>query len=410
MERGVAGPPLLPAELLSVGSELTVGDTRDTNAGELARDLTERGVRVLRLGAVPDELDTVRTAMEAASGRADLVVTTGGLGPTPDDLTREAVAALVGEEPTIDPEMEAWLRDRFERRGMAFPESNLKQAWRIPSAEALPNPNGTAPGWLVRLSNERIIVTLPGPPREMRPMWRDEAIPRLAARGLGREIVARTYRLHGIGESHVAELLGEELLRSADPQVATYARVEAVDVRVASSGPGAGARVAAAADVVEERLGRYVWATGDTTWAEAVEAALAERRWTLAIAEFGMGGALTALLGGLDAVVRCESTTADGGEATDLEALAENVRSAAQVDIGVAARAIPRGEDTALSVTVLTPAGERTERRVAFLGGSIGRSRAAMSVAAVLLNTLRDGPEGAPQASAARRAPGRSGS
>ena len=140
----------MTAELLSVGSEITVGDTRDTNAGELARDLTARGVQVLRLQALPDDLEVVRGALEAALGRADLVVTTGGLGPTPDDLTREAIAALVGEEPTIDPEMEAWLRDRFERRGMAFPEVNLKQAWRIPSAEALPNPNGTAPGWLVR--------------------------------------------------------------------------------------------------------------------------------------------------------------------------------------------------------------------------------------------------------------------
>ena len=217
------GRRLLTAELLSIGSEITVGDTRDTNAGELARDLTARGVQVLRLQAIPDDLEVVRGALEAALGRADLVVTTGGLGPTPDDLTREAIAALVGEEPTIDPEMEAWLRDRFERRGMAFPEVNLKQAWRIPSAEALPNPNGTAPGWLVQAAEGRIVVTLPGPPREMRAMWHDEALPRLIARGLGREIVARTWRLHGIGESHVAELLGEDLLRAPDPQVATYA-------------------------------------------------------------------------------------------------------------------------------------------------------------------------------------------
>ncbi|HEU5204229.1 MAG TPA: competence/damage-inducible protein A, partial [Candidatus Limnocylindrales bacterium] len=150
-----AAQPLLTAELLSVGSEITVGDTRDTNAGELARDLTKRGVQVLRLGAVPDDLAVVRAALEAAVSNADLVVTTGGLGPTPDDLTRESIAALVGEEPTIDPDLEAWLRDRFERRGMAFPEINLKQAWRIPSAEPLPNPNGSAPGWLVRLPDER---------------------------------------------------------------------------------------------------------------------------------------------------------------------------------------------------------------------------------------------------------------
>ena len=386
-----AGQPMLTAELLSVGSEITVGDTRDTNAGELARDLTQRGVRVLRLGAVPDELAVVCGALETAVARADLVVTTGGLGPTPDDLTREAVAALVGEEPTIDAEMEAWLRDRFERRGMAFPEVNLKQAWRIPSAELLPNPNGTAPGWLVRLPGERVVVTLPGPPREMRAMWHDEAVPRLTRRGLGREIVARTYRLHGIGESHVAELLGDALLRAEDPQVATYARVEAVDVRVASSGPGAQGRVANAAAVVEDRLGTYVWASGDTTWAEAVSTALADRGWTLAFIELGMGGALTALLGGLDAVLHAESDAAVHDDVA-VDGLAAEIRVKHPADVGLAVQAVPRGEDTALTVAVSTPLGHRTERRLAFLGGPIGRSRAAMAAASVLLNTLREEP------------------
>jgi nicotinamide-nucleotide amidase len=381
---------LLTAELLSIGSELTVGDTRDTNGGELARDLTARGVRVRRITAVPDDLAVVRDALEAALERADLIVTTGGLGPTPDDLTREAIAALVGEEPTIDPDMEAWLRDRFERRGMAFPEVNLKQAWRIPSAESLPNPNGTAPGWLVRRPDGRVIVTLPGPPREMRPMWQDEALPRLARHGLGREIVAYTYRLHGIGESHVAELLGEELLRAEDPQVATYARVEAVDVRVASSGPGAEERVDAASAVVRERLGKYVWATGETTWAEAVAAALEQRRWTLAITELGLGGALTALLGELDAVLHCESSAAGDGVEADLSARSDTARVAAGADVGLAVRAVPRGEDTAVTVTVRTPSGERTERRLAFMGGSIGRRRAAMAAASVLLTALRE--------------------
>ena len=395
MDDRAAARPLLTAELLSIGSELTVGDTRDTNGGELARDLTARGVRVLRITALPDDLAVVGDALEAALGRADLVVTTGGLGPTPDDLTREAIAALVGEEPTIDPDMEAWLRDRFERRGMVFPEVNLKQAWRIPSAEPLPNPNGTAPGWLVRRPDGRVIVALPGPPREMHPMWHDGALPRLARHGLGREIVARTYRLHGIGESHVAELLGEELLRTEDPQVATYARVEAVDVRVASSGPGAEGRVDAAAAAVRDRLGKYVWATGETTWAEAVASALAERGWTLAFMELGMGGALTALLGGLDALLRSESTAGDGA-APDLSALADTVRLAAGADVGLAVRAMPRGEDTAVTVTVHTPAGDRTERRLAFMGGSIGRSRAAMAAASVLLTALREPPEAEP--------------
>jgi nicotinamide-nucleotide amidase len=170
-------PPrrLLTAELLSIGSELTVGDTRDTNGGELARSLTAAGVRVGRLTALPDDLEAVTDAFRSGLARSDLVVSTGGLGPTPDDLTRESIAAACGEQPVVDPEIETWLRELWSRRGQAFPELNLKQAWRIPSATILPNPNGTAPGWLVVRPDGRVIVALPGPPREMRPMWADHA-------------------------------------------------------------------------------------------------------------------------------------------------------------------------------------------------------------------------------------------
>ena len=392
---------LLRAEILSVGSEITVGETRDTNAGELARELTERGVRIGRLGAVPDELGVVREAIASGLGRADLVVTTGGLGPTPDDLTREAIAAVLNEDPVVDPATEAWLRDRFARRGMPFPESNVKQAWLIPSAEALPNPNGTAPGWFVRVPTGGVVVALPGPPREMRPMWHDEALPRLLAIGLGTDIVAHTFRLHGIGESHAADLLGEELLRGTDPAVATYARVEAVDVRVSSSGPGAAERVARAAELVTERLGRYVWATGDTTWAAAIGERLDARGWTLAIVEIGTGGSVTALLGDLPGVRRTEARTemraatpsTERADRDDLEALAEAARTSGGADVGLAVRAALRGDDTAVSVAAVTPSGTRHERRLVFLGGAIGRSRAALAAASVLLASLEPGPD-----------------
>jgi nicotinamide-nucleotide amidase len=115
--------------VLSVGSELTVGDTRDTNAGDLARSLTALGISIRRLQAVPDDLATVRAAFAEAATAADLVVSTGGLGPTPDDLTREAISAAVGEEPVVDPDLERWLRELWARRGIPFPSMNLKQAW-----------------------------------------------------------------------------------------------------------------------------------------------------------------------------------------------------------------------------------------------------------------------------------------
>ena len=297
MEDRPADRPILTAELLSIGSELTVGDTRDTNAGELARSLTAHGVAVGRITALPDRLDVVTEAYAAGLSRADLVVSTGGLGPTPDDLTREAIAAVCDETPVVDPVLERWLRGLWARRQIPFPESNRKQAWLIPSAVALANPNGTAPGWLVSRPDGRVIVALPGPPREMRPMWHDDALPRLGARagGLGADVAMRTFRLMGIGESQVAEILGEELLRGGDPEVATYARVEAVDVRISAVGRPdrpAGPVVEATARIVEDRLGPHIWATGETTWSDAIGARLGERGWDLAVCEIGTRGQL----------------------------------------------------------------------------------------------------------------------
>ena len=135
--------------MLAVGSELLYGETRDTNSGDIAGELTALGVEVVRLTQLPDDLVVVTEALQAGLARADLLVTGGGLGPTPDDLTRESIAAALGEEPFVDLELEAWLRDLWAKRGLPFSNANLKQAWLIPSATALPNPYGTAPGWWV---------------------------------------------------------------------------------------------------------------------------------------------------------------------------------------------------------------------------------------------------------------------
>jgi nicotinamide-nucleotide amidase len=392
-------PPraLHTAELLSIGSELTVGETRDTNGGELARSLSEAGTEVRRLTAVPDDLVTVRDAFAGGLERADLVVSTGGLGPTPDDLTREALAAVCDATPQVDPRLEAWLRELWSRRGVPFPELNLKQAWLIPSATAIPNAVGTAPGWWVDRPDGRVVVALPGPPREMRPMWSDWVIPRLRGRGLGRDVASQTYRLTGIGESAVAELLGEALLRGRNPIVATYARSDGVDVRisaVAADGRSAEDLVGAAAGLVLEALRPHVWATGESTWADAVGSRLGELGWTLATVETGTGGALVALLGELPMLVEAtvlgddrrpgtRSSDAAGPEETALSA-----RDRAGADVGLAVRARPRRADTAVTVAVAMPDGVHRERRLALFGGAPGHSRAALVAASVLLSRL----------------------
>lgn len=396
---------LRTAAILSIGSELMVGETRDTNAGELAGALTQEGVSVTRIEALPDRLDVVSAAFSAACERADLVVSTGGLGPTPDDLTRESIAAALDETVSVDPEIETWLRARWERRGLPFPEINLKQAWRIPSCEPLANPNGSAPGWFVSRPDGGVAVALPGPPREMRPMWSDEALPRLRARGLGTEAAVRTYRLTGIGESTVAEILGEELLRRPDPEVATYARVEAVDVRVSASGPdargmSAEARVEEAAAEVRDRLGAYIWAEGDTSWADAIGARLGALGWRLAVDEAGTGGQVVALLGDVPWLALVEARPADPGlpgpdagaeEGGWLLGRAKQIRASGQAEVGVAVRARPRGSEFAVSVAVVTPERERRQTRTTYVGGAMGRSQAALIAAATVFDALRDG-------------------
>jgi nicotinamide-nucleotide amidase len=403
--------PLLTAEILSVGSELTVGETRDTNAGELARELSDAGVAVVRLTGLPDNLDVVADAFRQATTRADLTVSTGGLGPTPDDLTREAIAAVCDETPAVDDRLEAWLRELWFRRGMPFPEINLKQAWLIPSAAAIPNRNGTAPGWWVERPHGRVIVALPGPPREMRPMWRDAVLPRLLERGLGVERVTRTLRLWGIGESQVADLIGEAVLRAANPAVATYARSDSVDVRISAVGEGArdAATIAAETEAsIRAVLGDYVWATGNVAWPEAIGRALADLDWSLAATEFGTGGSFAALCGELTSLVRTTTTGAAGKLPPDDEVtvseLADALRRDSGADVGLAICARPRGGDTSVVVAVSSPEGSIVERRVVFGGGPQGRGRAALTGASILLQQLTRTAGQAPSESVARQA------
>lgn len=387
--------PLETAVLLAVGSELTVGETRDTNSGDLARSLSQEGVEVLWISALPDRRGTVEQALSAALAAASLVVTTGGLGPTPDDLTREAIAAVIGEETAIDPDLEEGLHRMFERRGMSLPLSNLKQAWVIPSSTIIPNDHGTAPGWWVDRPGGGIVVALPGPPREMMPMWESWVLPRLRSMGLGREHAARTYRLTGIGELVVADLLGETLLRGSNPIVATYARSDAVDVRISAHAEGsrsASELVDAASSVVLAALGDHVWGTADDTWPVVLGRELELRRWTVAVVEAGTGGSTTRLLGSESWLSSSMVGRPTFQPETKLTEQADEARRNAGATIGLAVLARESGEDTTVEIAAAGPWGISRTRQTAFLGGEEGRRRAGVAAAAFLLRTLRGQP------------------
>jgi nicotinamide-nucleotide amidase len=361
------------AEMLAVGAELLAGETRDTNSGDIAGELTALGVEVSRMSQLPDDLAVVSAAVREALTRVDLVVTSGGLGPTPDDLTRESIAAALDEEPAVDPGLEAWLLDLWAARNAPFSNVNLKQAWLIPSASALDNPNGTAPGWWVEREG-KVVVALPGPPRELKPMWHDHVLPRLQERGLGLDRAVTTLHLIGIGESALVDLVGTDLLETENPRMATYARTDYVDLRVsalATPGQTAAALVAAAVADLSPRLDPYAFARDDGDWTTALGPLLAGR--SLALAESGTSGYLGLLLGSAPFVRGAEQRPG----VTDAAALATETRSRIGADIGLAVIAQGAGED--LQATIGLDIDGRTERisRTPFRGGDIGRRRSA---------------------------------
>jgi nicotinamide-nucleotide amidase len=280
------------AEILSCGTELLLGQITDTNATYLAQSLASLGIDLYFVSQVGDNQGRIVETLERAWERSDLIVMTGGLGPTEDDLARESISALLGETMQVDPKLEDDLRRMFAARHASMPERNIKQATLIPSAQALPNPYGTAPGWWVE-KDGHIIVAMPGVPREMYRMWEQEVIPRLSlyAGGL---IFTRILRVSGLGESMVEERL-DSLIHSNNPTVATYAKPDAVDVRVtakARTREEAERQVTEVEARVRQILGYHIFGTDKDTLPAVVGKLLQERKQTLAVMESLTGGLL----------------------------------------------------------------------------------------------------------------------
>ena len=285
------------AHLLSIGTELLLGHLTDTNATFLAQEFAANGIELLHVTHVGDDLPRLAATIRHALTDANVVICTGGVGPTDDDLTREAIAAVVGEVPTVEPSLLDEVRAFFMGRGLTMPDRNAKQAWLIPSAEPLPNPVGTAPGWFVRHEG-RAIAAMPGVPREMHRMWRDQLLPRLQPLLAARAVRSVTLKTIGIGESAAEQLL-DDLVKVPNPSVATYAKDDGVHVRVtavAASPADAVELLTATVDDVRRRLSRYVYADDETSLPSALDRLLTSSHLTLAIAEQGTAGRIGALL------------------------------------------------------------------------------------------------------------------
>jgi nicotinamide-nucleotide amidase len=287
----------MKAEILSIGTELLLGQIVDTNANYLAQQLPALGLDLYYVSQIGDNLNRLAQAFRQGLERSDVIITSGGLGPTEDDLTREAIAEVMGERPEIQPQLEAELRGFFTRRGRTMPERNVKQATTIPSGTYLPNPVGTAPGWWVERDG-KVIVSMPGVPHEMHKMWEEQAQPRLARLISGGAIVSRVLKLAGIGESHAEEALGD-LTRSINPTLATYAKSDGIHLRLtakASTSAEANQLLEAFEPRVRERVSEWVYGTESDSFPAVVGALLRQRGLKLAVAESATGGQLASLI------------------------------------------------------------------------------------------------------------------
>ncbi|MBI3998490.1 MAG: competence/damage-inducible protein A [Armatimonadetes bacterium] len=284
------------AELISVGTELLLGQITDTNAVYLARLLASYGVDVLHKQTVGDNLDRVRGAVVLALQRADLVIMTGGLGPTEDDLTVEAVALAIDRPLVYDQSVADGLAAFFERRRRTPPASVFRQA-RIPAGtQVIPNRRGTAPGLIVPVGDQTIFI-FPGVPHEMEGLVAEGLIPWLQARTGGDVIRSRVLRIAGLGESVVEERV-RELIHGANPTVAPLAKTGEVHLRITAKGPpgAVGAMLDEMEAALRARLGDAVFGIDDEALHTATARLLIDQRKTLAIAESCTAGLVASRL------------------------------------------------------------------------------------------------------------------
>jgi nicotinamide-nucleotide amidase len=363
-------------EVVTIGTELLLGQIVDTNAAELGRALAGAGVEVVRHLSVADRPAAIRAAVAEALERTGFVITTGGLGPTRDDMTKREVAALFGKPLEMDASVLRSLEERFRRLARTMPAVNRTQAEVPAGATVLPNPRGTAPGLWVE-ENGRVVVMLPGVPSEMRGLLAEEVLPRLAARGAGVVVRSRTVRTTGIAESALAERVGaieEEL----EPLTLAYLpSVAGVDLRVTAWGlrhDDADRRLDAATAQLRKSAGDHYYGDDGADLAAVVLDQLRTRTARLVIAESCtgglLGGRITAIPGASDVfiggVIAYDNVVKSGTLDVRPELLEQYGAVSEQV-VGAMAEGVQRqfAVDAALAITgIAGPSGGTPEKPV----------------------------------------------
>lgn len=286
----------MKCEILCVGTELLLGDTLNTNSQFIAKELSFLGIGVFHQTVVGDNPERVKDALQIAFTRADMVITTGGLGPTKDDLTKEVCAGFFNKKLLLNEDSLERLKEYFKKRGVQLSESNIKQAYLPEGCIPLQNNNGTAPGCIIN-ENNKILIMLPGPPREMQPMFKEKVSPYLKSFS-DNIFVSKVLRVFGIGESNAADKISE-LLDNENPTVAPYAKENEVIFRITAScrdEKEASKLIKPVEDKIRERLGAYIYGEGDKTLDFVVGELLVNRKLTISTAESCTGGLVAGTL------------------------------------------------------------------------------------------------------------------
>lgn len=286
----------MKAEILCVGTELLLGDILNTNAQYIAKELSGLGISVYNQSVVGDNGERLKKSLNLALSRADLVITTGGLGPTKDDLTKEFIAEYFNKELILDEKSLEWIKSYFKKKKQDMVESNKKQAYFPEGSIILENKKGTAPGCIVS-KDKKIVILLPGPPSENKPMFEQSVIPYL--RKYSENVfISKVLRVIGKGESSAAEKISD-LLDMENPTVAPYAKENEVTFRITANGKNekeAEELIKPVEKEIRNRLKEDVYATGDKTIEDVVGELLINKKMSISCAESCTGGLLSATL------------------------------------------------------------------------------------------------------------------
>lgn len=386
------------AEVIAIGDELVTGQRLDTNSRWLSAELAVLGIPVVFHTTAADTLEAGVEAFRIATGRADVVVATGGLGPTADDLTRDVLAALAGRPLVLsEPSLEA-IAARFAARGMPCPESNRRQAMFPEGSRVIANPNGTAPGidLSVSLAGRRSrVFALPGVPAEMKPMWTASVAPAVVSMlPEAATILQRCIKCFGAGESAIEAMLPDLVSRGRDPLVGITAHEATITLRIAARGrdeAACRAKIAATEAVIRECLGPLVFGVEDD---ELEDATLVAAGGTLAVCEAGTRGAVSALLGEAEARRRSRGLTEVfrgglvlPGDALDAAAAATRARREFATDLGLGIGGIESAADGRPTVMIALETSAGTARVEHVLGG--GPTLAVTRAAKAALDLVR---------------------